>query len=361
MKNPKTADAIHTQLVRQLYREHENICYQYKISLPAVVIHVRPLLTKWGEWDPLARSITLSTALIEEQEWHVVREILKHEMAHQMVQDLYHQEDHHGPWFQKACRQLGMPEWACRASVTQMGSTPPDATTETSRAGRLIQKLLQLASSGNEYEATAALQKAKALSFAHKMEQPTAQTESTFHVIVIDHKKKRLASFHTRMASLLVAHFHVEAIFSHGYDKDQDAATKIIELIGIRSDTEIAEYVYWFLYNSLHSLWKQSPHQGIRNRTSFFLGVLEGFSEKLPVDKKKTQTQEYAMVAQAKKQVAQFVSHRYPRLRTHYTRGSSLNRQAYQEGREKGNALRFRAGIRTRSGILKGRLIEGST
>src|SRR4051812_30613659 len=55
--------------------------------------------TRLGAWHGLRREITLSRALVLEQPWGAVREVLKHEMAHQYVDEVLGVRDQtaHGP------------------------------------------------------------------------------------------------------------------------------------------------------------------------------------------------------------------------------------------------------------------------
>src|SRR5262245_22961242 len=100
----------------QLYREYENVLFHFGVRLATPVIKIAPLGNNWGEWSEEARTITLSRTLIERYSWDIVIEILKHEMAHQLVSDRLGGRDLHGPVFHQACRMLGVAPWAAAAS-----------------------------------------------------------------------------------------------------------------------------------------------------------------------------------------------------------------------------------------------------
>ena len=61
-----------------------------------------------GAWIGERRTLELSRALVLEQAWSVVREVCKHEMAHQFVDEVLqiHDQTAHGPAFE-ARRQRG--------------------------------------------------------------------------------------------------------------------------------------------------------------------------------------------------------------------------------------------------------------
>src|SRR5688572_29625009 len=88
--------------INQLYTEHSHVCFSYKLRLARPVIHVAPLESLWGRWDPEIRTLTISEKLIENYPWETVIEILKHEMAHQFVTDICRSDEAHGPLFEDA-------------------------------------------------------------------------------------------------------------------------------------------------------------------------------------------------------------------------------------------------------------------
>src|SRR5438046_2789047 len=103
--------------IQQLYEEHRQICFLYRLKLKTPVIRLADWQGKWGEWDPLTRTITLSTLLIRQFRWDTVLEIFKHELAHQIVTELDGEDEIHGPYFQRACKRLAVAAWARRAET----------------------------------------------------------------------------------------------------------------------------------------------------------------------------------------------------------------------------------------------------
>ena len=95
----------------------------------------------------------------------MVREVLKHEMAHQFVHEvLGHQEEpSHGPSFQRVCQQLG---------IDPRASAVPAAQRESSPIIERIHKLFALAGSQNPHEAEAAMRMAHRLMLKHNIQQP---------------------------------------------------------------------------------------------------------------------------------------------------------------------------------------------
>src|SRR5690606_13645615 len=64
--------------------------------------------SRLGTWETNPPTITLARQLVLERPWGVLVEVLKHEMAHQFVnQVLRVDEPPHGPAFAQVCRERG--------------------------------------------------------------------------------------------------------------------------------------------------------------------------------------------------------------------------------------------------------------
>jgi hypothetical protein len=49
---------------------------------------IKDLKNQWGNWSPEKRKISLSRQLVLNYPWDSIRDVLLHEMAHQMAQQL---------------------------------------------------------------------------------------------------------------------------------------------------------------------------------------------------------------------------------------------------------------------------------
>jgi hypothetical protein len=285
--------------VAQLYREYRLVCSQHQIALRPVVIQLFDSKSHWGLWDPVTRTISISRRLVLEHSWFYVQAILKHEMAHQVVHDMYGVEASnlppHGEWFQLACQRLGVLSEFARASV-RLQETPIDWRNEkrdeaSSKLLDKVQKLLALATSSNEHEALLAMEKVRELYAKYNLEKSESNQKQSFAHISIQTGKKRFEAHQERILSILVGHFFVEVITSKLFDAKTGDYFKMIELIGTRENTLMAEYVYHFLLQQ-SDFWlretAKSSHQKISriDRKSLKLGILEGFSEKLAAAEK---------------------------------------------------------------------------
>lgn len=316
--------------------------------------------SRWGVWDPNTRTITLSRALIEGFSWDAVLDVLKHEVAHMIVNEEYNIPDHtHGDAFKRACRRLGISAWAS-ASESDMAETVPGKDTtqlseEDQRLLKRVEKLLALADSSNEHEALLAMQRVRELYSRYNLERlRTSSAQSEFTSVIINHQRKQISQHQSAIASILTAHFFVEVVVANQYHAASNSQFRVIELLGSKQNVLMAEYVYYFLLNKLETLWRDykcgTDRGGVAKR-SYFLGVLRGFDEKLSsqgayksqsgqtwhlsdVDK---DTQ--ALVAVADQELQNFVSYKHPRLVTRRISSTVRDYGSYEDGQKAGKDI----------------------
>jgi len=117
------------------------------------------LSSRLGYWHPERAEIGLSRRLVLDYGWDSVREVLLHEMAHQMADQVLAAgaETPHGPKFHEACRLLrANPEASGRFRPLAERLQDEPLSDEDRRLLR-IRKLMALAQSRNRNEAEAAM------------------------------------------------------------------------------------------------------------------------------------------------------------------------------------------------------------
>jgi len=363
---PQTEAALHRAWVRQLYEEHRTVCWQYRVSLDRPLIELTAANATWGSWEPRSRTIRLAARLVTDHTWDVVINILKHEMAHQIVTTFLKADNGHGAAFQQACDLIGVP-----APFRTAGGDIPRVLHVAYPAGSReelmlakVRKLLALAESANEHEAGLAMQKANELIAKYNLERLSEQRQARYVYCIINHRAKRLENYQRHICRILIDHFFVEVVFSHLYDPQQDATHRTIELIGTSENVAIAEYVYEFLRQQLESLWGRYRNQtnaAGRSKRSYWLGVLNGFDEKL----RQTKTNgavgrrlERALVCAAgDPQLAAFKASRFPRISLRKHGPARLEEPAFTAGLEEGRKLTLRKGVNEQDGN-QGRLLS---
>jgi hypothetical protein len=352
--------------VERLYQDYAHLCFMYRLKLRTPLIKVEPSASRWGLWDPVTRTITLSIRLIETYAWDVVLEVLKHEMAHQITDEIEAANDGHGPHFQAACRRLGMAEWAIRAethfSDLDLLALRGEPDEPKLRLLSRIEKLLALATSSNEHEALLAMKKVQELYEKYQLDRLESAKRSDLVYRTISLKRKRIERYHYLIGSLLGDHFFVRVIYCSVFDPHDLADYKAFELMGTEESVQMAEYVYHFLKNQAHALWesyRRANRKSSRSKNSFVIGVLSGFREKLEQDRSQRESGPagMALVRQADSALADYVTYRYPRL-TSVRRGTTLkDGGSYRDGIEEGWKLVLKKAIQTDDGAQGKRLL----
>ena len=287
---PGSSDEKVRHWSHQLYREFDNICYQYGVSLRRPMINIDDSKGRWGMWDGATRLLSISRQLIESYRWDAVIDVLKHEMAHMVVGEVFMNPSHlHDAPFARACRVFGIAPWAC-ASEEQMAHFFQKHENEREnptddRLTQKVKKLLALATSSNEHEALLAIQRVKEIYARHNLSQIASEKQSKFVYTIINHRQKRIPQYQSTIASMLASHFFVEVIHTHLFDAATHTNHKVLEILGTIDNVKMAEYIYYYLFNNLPLLWnayKRVHATGsLRSKNSYYLGVLLGFRHKL--------------------------------------------------------------------------------
>jgi len=360
----------------QLQAEFTDICANHDLNLPTPIIDIVDGGHTLGAWHAATRTIRISRELIIKHPWSVTINVLKHEMAHQVCSSMGQGDAGHGPPFQAACLMLGVPE----AYRTARGDSP-EVFTDLENASEMVQegrrffakveKLLALARSANEHEAALAMEKANELIEKYNLQQISAEEERRYDHFIINRHKKRIEGWQSAICRILTDFFYVEIIYASTYAPLLNERHKTIEIFGRVENVAVAKYCYSFLERELQSLWqanKQRFHgRTITEKRSYWLGVLHGFHKKLGAQAAiKAKTKERvaspptattsALVLAADHGLADFVSQRFPRLRTISRAGIQVNSDTYNHGASDGHNIVLRKGVEGQDGN-RGRLL----
>jgi hypothetical protein len=356
---------------RQLLAEFANINWQYGLALKTPVFEITEAEKQYGSWQAATRIIRISTRLITGHSWDITCQILKHEMAHQICSELFFEVDGgHGPLFEKACDLLGLPAPFRRASgdLPELAGTSPAHNQQTEQGRQFIRrigKLLALAGSANEHEAALAMEKASQLMARHNLQQIQEDAQSEFTSLIINGRCKRLESWQHKICAILLRFFYVKVVTASLYDPLTDTLHKTIEIFGRQENVAIAEYCYAFLAGKLAALWQQNrtkaSGKGIRARNSYYLGLLQGFYDKLlaqetlrdahipkknDAEKKDgVQKKITALITAEDRALDRFVGMRFPRLRRRSGSGAMIYRDTYEQGRTDGSQIVLHKGV----------------
>ena len=368
---------LHTDLYRlwsiQLLKEWENVCFQYGVDLPKPSLEISESKSIYGSWTSGLRKISISSHLIRNHSWDHVLEVLKHEMAHQMVNEYYGSLDTtHGFLFDKACKKLGVSAWASKATGSlPEGIAPSEQRVLCEEDEKLLkraEKLLALAASDNENEALLAMERVRELYTKHNLKKIKNKIHNDYSYRIINHKKKRASQTQAIIAGIISENYFVDVIFSSLYDPSVNESHKTLEIFGTAENVEMAEYVYHFLFNNLPKLWSKYKKQtgvSAKSKKSYIHGVLYGFSEKLKIQKgelkKASSNGKWGLQISMdqgldiyKRELWQYINKRHPKIHNKTYRGKGLEKDSYEKGKAAGRSLNIHKGLHKKSsGAMK--------
>lgn len=303
-------------------------------ALEEPALKISSASSRLGEWHRDLRILTISQAHLDGDSWLEVMDTLRHEMAHQYVDEVLKvfDETPHGPAFRKACRLL-------RVGLDAGGGDCDD------RVRNVVSKLLALAGSPNEHEARLALAKARELLLKHNIEEAEVGGERRFGLRRLGPVRGRHHHYETVIGTLLRDYFFVRVIWVHTYDPGRGKPGSVLEVHGTETNLEMAEYVYTYLANTLDLLWREYQKTGKRRgeRLRYFAGIVEGFRDTLQQQAVVIEDK-HALVFKGDRQLDEHVRYHHPRLASRRTGGAAVT-QAFHDGKREGRGLRLRKPI----------------
>ena len=311
-----------------------------------------------GSWDGSTRTLSIARELVFARPWPVVREVLKHEIAHQFVEEVLgaRGETAHGPAFEAVCRQHGFD-----ASATGVPDVDPAASGAPGAAPspvlRRIARLLALAESPNVHEAEAAMKAAQRLMLHHNIDAAVAAAREGFTFRHVGAPNGRVPAAQHVLAGILSRHFFVEVIWVPAYVARDGRSGRVLELCGTPSNLDVAAYVHGFLIETAERLWREHRRlrglRGNRERRRFQLGVMMGFDEKLKTAADENRREGLIWVGDPA--LDDYLKRRYPRR----TGGSGIGIHAtetFEHGRRAGRTIVLNRPIATPA-AQRGRLL----
>lgn len=308
---------------RRLNRLH------FRSQLRAPLLTLSDASKTLGTWQSAGRILALSRALVTSQPWSVVVEVLKHEMAHQYVDEvLGADEPAHGPAFQAICRRLAIDPAAGGLPKTQ------------SKAMRKVQRLLALAGSDNVHEAESAARAARRLMLRHNLTEAAGSSQYGFRQLGQPSSRRPL---HDKLlAAILIDHFFVSGIWVSAFSVEAGRRGRVLEICGRPENLTVACWMHGFLLQSADRLWaahrKRTGAAG-RDRQRFLAGVMIGVRKQLEAQQR--QDAEAGLVWLGEAELTDYLSTRHPRRRA--GKASTLRGgDAMASGVDAGRRLRIR-------------------
>jgi len=330
--------------LRALQRSYQhNNGTLFRFALQAPVFELTANADLLGRWVPERRTLELSRKLLFGHGWSVLEEVLKHEMAHQYVDEVLQIRDEsaHGPAFRKVCEERAIDARAAGAPLV------PDAPSGHPVLDR-IAKLLALAESPNEHEAQAAMSAAQRLMLKHNIEAAVtgAATQPCFRHV--GKPTGRVSEHERRLAMILDEHFFVQVIWVPVWRVAEAKRGSVLEVCGTRDNLELAAYVYDFLLYTSGALYREDrKRRGDRShqaRRKFLAGVMSGFHERLNREREKSQCDGLIWVGAPA--LSSYFRKRHPHVR--WARHSvSRGDEAYLRGQVAGQSIVLHRGVKS--------------
>jgi hypothetical protein len=254
-------ESVSNILIKKIAYEFDvqnmNIFRHMNQSLTMPNFHISFAKSRWGQWDKTNNTISLSVYLFRKFPWPAVVKVLKHEMAHMIVSDIFVAKQglddcgkHHGELFKKACEILGLEYSRCESCHSLQEYEIPDRE----RIVKRVKKLMALGDKergGTEEESKSALSKAYKLMEEHNIASiETERTDNHFIARPVGTTWKKIPTYIKVLANVVSSHYFVKHIFV------QRNYGTFIEFFGQTENLDIAEYVFHYLLQEGERQWK---------------------------------------------------------------------------------------------------------
>jgi predicted SprT family Zn-dependent metalloprotease len=313
---------------------------------------IKDMQTRWGNWSREKREISLSRQLVLNYPWDSIRDVLLHETAHQIAQQLFgaSMQRPHGPAFKQACEVLRIHPAASAAYLPLQDRFLQDHSSNYDKRMLRIKKLLALAESKNRFEADAAMTKAHELIARHNIELNRHEDRRQFISIFIGSPALRHPREDYHLANLLQDYYFISGIWVSAYVIKKAKMGRVLEISGTMQNLKIAEYVHDFIVQFIDAQWRKYNHKKRLNRfrkTDFAVGIIEGFRDKLELSvvKKKTKKDIFALIQKGDPQLKKYFKFKYPHTASVKKTAHHQDARVIRDGKKVGKTLVIARGI----------------
>jgi hypothetical protein len=320
---------------------HMPLEYGSRMRRPA--FEIQDFEFRWGEWDARRRLIRLSWRLISEYPWIAVRDVFRHEMAHQMADELLGARgEPHGELFRKACGVLNADPRASHDYVSMQDVLLREDAPDEDRVLSRVRKLLALGQSPHRQEAEAAMAKARELIARHNLDLQAEGKPLSYCSLSLGEPKVRHSTADYSLGQLLRDFYLVETLWISAWVLRSARMGKILEVSGTRENVLMASYVRDFLHRTMEEQWnvEGAAHgYSVRRRNDFALGLFAGFRERLvakDVELVRENDGIRALVTHRDASLTQYFRQRYPHVRMIGGRGGYIDPEAHETGKAVG-------------------------
>ena len=327
---------LERMLVRELVSEWRRVnAVHFKDALVAPALALVETRAQLGRWHGATRTLEISRPLVLAHPWGSVVEVLKHEMAHQYVDEVLKVKDEsaHGSAFREVCARWGID--AAAAGVPEAKA----AGDERSRVIERVARLLALAESPNVHEAEAAMAAAQRMMLKYNVELEGGRPKH-YRFRHLGEPSGRVGEDERVLASILAKHFFVEVIWVPVYRPAEGKRGSVLEICGSPENLEMAEYAHAFLRHTARELWEEhkraTRERSNRDRRTFLAGVMTGFADKLGRQAHKSASEGLVWVGDG--ELHDYYRARHPHIRN-VRYGGQRRTEAFASGKEAGKKI----------------------
>ena len=306
--------------------------------------------SRLGYFDSRFYELGLSKNLMLHAHERVLKNIIRHELAHFMAYVIYGPGIFHGEEFKNICRSYKWEQEVERAyaNIDELNQKI-EGDLKSEKLLERLKKLMALSTSDNPHERELATIKANQLLLDHNLDRIKmghfANEETVYVKRVLEGSRKQAK--HIAIYDILKT-FYVSPVFNQG------RGLFYLEVIGDKTSVELAEYVAHFLNNELDLLWmetkRSNPHlKNINAKNSFFRGIASGYISKIESQKmQKISSQELMII---EKNLQRQIASVYQRLG--HAKHSMIkdHSEAKKLGVMKGNQLNIKPAVQSNSFI----------
>ena len=343
-----------THAILRTWEDLNGALFRFELRRPAVMLVDSN--ARLGLWNGALRVIEIARSLLLDHGWGVLVEVLKHEMAHQYVDEVLGQPDDamHGAAFRRVCAERGIDASAAGVPAVREANSVDQHLLER------IAKLLALAESSNEHEAQAAMSAAQRLMLKYNIDLAVSGRAPAHAFRHLGEPTGRVSEAQRILAGILGDHFFVQTIWVPVWRALAGKRGSVLEICGSLANLELADYVHTFLNVTAERLFREyrktASGKGAK-RLTFVAGVMAGFRDRLDRERKKSKAEGLVWVGDPA--LEGFFRKRHPRIRwTRYAVGHGS--EAYARGREAGAKIVLHRGISTNSSGAAPRLLPSA-
>lgn len=242
---------------------------------------------QWGSWNAKERILTLNEKLFVYFPWSAVVQVLKHEMAHQVVSENFKMDCcgiAHGEAWRKACGMLDVePNVAVSYEFLQKYDVG-----DYDKISQRIQKLLALSESDYEDESHSAMTKAMELMQRYNIRMAKKDKSKILISRPIGILWKKMPNYLWSLMRTLQSHYNVKFIQAYTRISENGFSRKYhyMEIFGSPENLDVAEYTAYYLIREAENKWndfKLSDKyvKGQHGKIQWQKNFMYGFANKL--------------------------------------------------------------------------------